>query len=101
MTSITYPNLYFSPTVKADWIKTSISISTLEQRISRLGQYINEAQWRHQLVSTCCNGDEFEDDMPEETNTAYSSDGDGDLDQGMVRYRIVSYRIVWYCMVLF
>lgn len=34
-----------------DWVHTSVNQSTMEQRISRLGQYINEAQWRLQLVS--------------------------------------------------
>lgn len=33
------------------WLHTSVNQSTMEQRISRLGQYINEAQWRFQLVS--------------------------------------------------
>jgi hypothetical protein len=28
-----------------------VANSTLEQRASRLGQYVTEAQWRHQLVS--------------------------------------------------
>lgn len=36
---------------RQDWLHTSVSPSTMEQRISRLGQYINEAQWRFQLVS--------------------------------------------------
>lgn len=34
-----------------DWLQTSVMRSSMEQRISRLGQYINEAQWRFQLVS--------------------------------------------------
>lgn len=34
-----------------DWLHTSVNQGTMEQRISRLGQYINEAQWRFQLVS--------------------------------------------------
>ena len=34
-----------------EWLQTSVSHSSMEQRISRLGQFINEAQWRFQLVS--------------------------------------------------
>lgn len=34
-----------------DWIYTSVGASILEQRISRLSQFIVEAQWRYQLVS--------------------------------------------------
>ena len=64
-------------------MKTSITLGTLEQRISRLGQYINEAQWRHQLVSTSCNDIELEDEVPEEATT-FSSDGDSDIEQGRV-----------------
>ena len=34
-----------------EWLQTSVRHSSMEQRISRLGQFINEAQWRFQLVS--------------------------------------------------
>ena len=34
-----------------DFLETSVLRNTMEQRISRLGQFINEAQWRFQLVS--------------------------------------------------
>ena len=63
-------------------MKTSVCLVTLDQRISRLGQYINEAQWRHQLVSTCCNIDEFEDDFVEDQSSFFSDDSDIDLDIG-------------------
>lgn len=36
---------------KQDCLQTSVLRDNMEQRISRLGQYINEAQWRFQLVS--------------------------------------------------
>lgn len=36
---------------RQDWLQTSVLRNTIEQRTSRLGQYINEAQWRFQLVS--------------------------------------------------
>ena len=36
---------------RQDFLQTSVLRNTLEQRISRLGQFINEAQWRFQLVS--------------------------------------------------
>lgn len=60
-------------------MKTSVSLATLDQRISRLGQYINEAQWRYQLVSTCCVVDDSEDDVTED-QSSFFSDGDSDLD---------------------
>ena len=55
-------------------------MTTLEQRISRLGQYINEAQWRHQLVSTCCHGYESDDETTEDLSN-FSSDGDSEVEQ--------------------
>lgn len=36
---------------RQDFLQTSVLRNTMEQRISRLGQFINEAQWRFQLVS--------------------------------------------------
>ncbi|XP_048586399.1 zinc finger FYVE domain-containing protein 26-like isoform X2 [Nematostella vectensis] len=34
-----------------DWIRSSVFANSLDQRVSRLGKYIGEAEWRHQLVS--------------------------------------------------
>ena len=36
---------------RQDFLQTSVLRNAMEQRISRLGQFINEAQWRFQLVS--------------------------------------------------
>lgn len=36
---------------RQDFLQTSVPRNSMEQRISRLGQFINEAQWRFQLVS--------------------------------------------------
>ena len=68
--------------VHAEWINSSVSIVTLEQRISRLGQYINEGQWRHQLVSTCCDYEDLEDDVFDDQSGFFSDDSDLDLDVG-------------------
>ena len=35
----------------SDWVRTGVLSGTLEQHLSRLSQYINEAQWRLQLVT--------------------------------------------------
>jgi hypothetical protein len=63
-------------------MKTSVSLATLDQRISRLGQYINEAQWRYQLVSTCCDVEDLEDDVIDDQSSFFSDDSDLDLDIG-------------------
>ena len=68
--------------VHAEWINSSVSIVTLEQRISRLGQYINEGQWRHQLVSICCDYEDLEDDVFDDPSGFFSDDSDIDLDVG-------------------
>ncbi|XP_028414314.1 zinc finger FYVE domain-containing protein 26-like isoform X2 [Dendronephthya gigantea] len=68
--------------VYADWMKTSVSMATLDQRISRLSQYINEAQWRYQLVSTCCDVDDLEDDVMDDQTGFFSDDSDLDLEVG-------------------
>ena len=35
----------------SDFVRTSVPVNAIEQRVSRLGQFINEANWRFQLVS--------------------------------------------------
>lgn len=57
-----------------------MSIVTLDQRISRLGQYINEGQWRYQLVSTCCDYEDMEDDVIDDQSGFFSDDSDHDFD---------------------
>lgn len=51
-------SIYSNP----DWLYTSVGNNVLEQRISRLSQYIVEAQWRYQLVSW--NGDHKSESSP-------------------------------------
>lgn len=62
------------------WMKTSISLASLDQRISRLAQYLNEAQWRYQLVSTCCDIDDVEDDVKYDQSIVYSDESELDTD---------------------
>lgn len=61
---------------------TSVSLTTLDQRVSRLSQYINEAKWRYQLVSTCCDVDDLEDDVMDDQTSFFSVDSDLDLQSG-------------------
>jgi hypothetical protein len=60
-------------------MKTSVSLANLDQRISRLGQYINEAQWRYQLVSTCCDVEDLDDDVIDDQSNSCSDDSDLDV----------------------
>lgn len=53
---MTTPSIFVSEksesfTTRQDFLQTSVPRNSMEQRISRLGQFINEAQWRFQLVS--------------------------------------------------
>lgn len=48
---VSIPEKSESSLTSQDLLQTSVLRSSMEQRISRLGQFINEAQWRFQLVS--------------------------------------------------
>ena len=56
-------------------------MTNLEQRVSRLGQYINEAQWRYQLVLSCCDGNKPNDEFTEEQASFTSDDDDSEAEE--------------------
>ncbi|XP_077991490.1 zinc finger FYVE domain-containing protein 26-like [Glandiceps talaboti] len=71
----------------ANHIKCSVPVNSLQQRLARLSQYINEAQWRYQLVSNTSNEhkeeltcpiDDTYDSYTEDDSLSYYGDSDGE-----------------------